>query len=85
MEDRKLNYVIVDEVDSMLIDGNSNKTILTSPKPGMLDVTKVLRLIWDEICKVEPQLSTDLKVMIIDKNDFYSVDLIEYIEKTLQI
>lgn len=48
----------------MLIDGNSNKTILSSSNPGMLDLTKVLRLIWDEICKIENNITTDLKVIM---------------------
>lgn len=43
----------------MLIDGTSNKTLLSSSIPGMLDLTKVLKLIWDEICKIEPNVSTD--------------------------
>ncbi|CAD8201155.1 unnamed protein product [Paramecium pentaurelia] len=85
MGDRKQGYVIVDEVDSMLIDGHSNKTLLSTPIPGMLDLTKVLRLIWDEICKQQPNISTDKKVMVIDQNNFYSVDLEEYIQKTLDI
>ncbi|CAD8170485.1 unnamed protein product [Paramecium octaurelia] len=85
MKDRKQEYIIVDEVDSMLIDGNSNKTILGSSNPGMLDLTKVLRLIWDELSKVEKQLSTDMKVMMIDGQDYYSVDLQEYLENTLSI
>jgi hypothetical protein len=46
----------------------------------MLDLSKVLQLIWDEICKVQPSLSTDFEVMIIDKDDYYSVSLEEYIE-----
>ncbi|CAK79203.1 unnamed protein product (macronuclear) [Paramecium tetraurelia] len=85
MLERKQEYIIVDEVDSMLIDGNSNKTILSSSNPGMLDLTKVLGLIWDEICKVEKQLSTDMKVMMIVGQDYYSVDLQEYLENTLNI
>ena len=44
----------------MLIDGHQNKTLLSSPIPGMLDLSKILTLIWDEICKVSPHLSTDL-------------------------
>ncbi|CAK92772.1 unnamed protein product, partial (macronuclear) [Paramecium tetraurelia] len=85
MGNRKQGYIIVDEVDSMLIDGNRNKTLLSSPIPGMLDLTKVLRLIWDEICKVEPNLSTDNKVMIVDgDNNYYSMDLVEYVEQTLE-
>ncbi|CAD8172278.1 unnamed protein product [Paramecium pentaurelia] len=85
MGNRKQEYIIVDEVDSMLIDGNSNKTLLSSPLPGMLDLTKVLRLIWDEICKAESNLSTEKKVMIIDEENYYSVDLKEYVESTLNL
>ncbi|CAK63413.1 unnamed protein product (macronuclear) [Paramecium tetraurelia] len=85
MGNRKQEYIIVDEVDSMLIDGNSHKTLLSAPIPGMLDLTKVLRLIWDEICKTESNLSTENKVMIVDKDNYYSVDLNEYIESTLNL
>lgn len=67
----------------MLIDGSSNKTLITTPLPGMLDLTKVLRLIWDEICKVEPNLSTDCKVMITDGDGYYTKDLVEYVQETL--
>ena len=69
----------------MLIDGNSNKTLLSTPIPGMLDLTKVLTLIWDEICKAEPNLSSEMKVMITDENNYYSVDLSEYIETTINL
>ncbi|CAD8155514.1 unnamed protein product [Paramecium pentaurelia] len=85
MLERKQGYIIVDEVDSMLIDGNSNKTILSSSNPGMLDLTKVLRLIWDEISKIENNISTDLKVIMAVGQDHYSIDLQEYIENTLNI
>ncbi|CAD8204793.1 unnamed protein product [Paramecium octaurelia] len=85
MGNRQQGYIIVDEVDSMLIDGNSNKTLLSTPIPGMLDLTKVLRLIWDEICKSLPNLSTDRKVMITTEKEYYTVDLEEYIEKTLDL
>ncbi|CAD8090481.1 unnamed protein product [Paramecium sonneborni] len=85
MGNRQQGYVIIDEVDSMLIDGNSNKTLLSSPIPGMLDLTKVLRLIWDEICKVEPNLLTNKKVWIRDKDNNLTVDLEEYILSTLDI
>ncbi|CAD8209215.1 unnamed protein product [Paramecium pentaurelia] len=73
MEDRQQGYIIIDEVDAMLIDGYSHKTLLSTPIPGMLDLTKILRLIWDEICKSEPNLSTDRKVMIIDGKDYYCI------------
>jgi len=63
----------------MLIDGNSHKTLLSTPIPGMLDLTKILRLIWDEICKSEPNLSTDRKVMIINGKEYYSIDLVDYV------
>ncbi|CAK57063.1 unnamed protein product (macronuclear) [Paramecium tetraurelia] len=85
MGSRQQGYIIVDEVDSMLIDGNSNKTLLSTPIPGMLDLTKVLRLIWDEICKSLPNLSTDKKVMIMNENEYYTTDLDEYVEKTLDL
>jgi hypothetical protein len=67
----------------MLIDGHRNKTLLSAPIPGMLDLCKALQLIWDEIRKIKPFISTDFKVMITDKDDYYSVDLEEYLEKTL--
>ncbi|CAD8190635.1 unnamed protein product [Paramecium octaurelia] len=85
MGSRKQEYIIVDEVDSMLIDGNSHKTMLSAPIPGMVDLTKVLRLIWDEICKTESNLSTENKVMIVDKDNYYSVDLKEYIESAINL
>ncbi|CAD8112044.1 unnamed protein product [Paramecium primaurelia] len=85
MGDRQQGYIIIDEVDAMLIDGNSHKTLLSTPIPGMLDLTKILRLIWDEICKSEPNLSTDRKVMIIDGKDYYCIDLVDYVQKALDI
>ncbi|CAD8090893.1 unnamed protein product [Paramecium sonneborni] len=59
-----MGYVILDKVDSMFIDGNNNKTILITPIPGMLDLNIILGLIWDQICKVEPNLLTNKKVWI---------------------
>ncbi|CAD8123724.1 unnamed protein product [Paramecium sonneborni] len=88
MGNRQQGYIIIDEVDSMLIDGNSNKTILSSPNPAMIDLTKVLRLIWDEICKVEPNLLKNKRKVWIEstrQDGNLTVDLEEYIENTLNI
>ncbi|CAD8105185.1 unnamed protein product [Paramecium sonneborni] len=87
MGDRQSGYIIVDEVDSMLIDGNSNKTLLSSSTPGMLDFKKVFQLIWDEICKQEQNLLTNLKILIPAQGSGLDkvVDLSEYVEKTLKI
>ncbi len=47
--DRGNSLVIVDEVDSMLIDGNSTSTQLTSPKPAMDSLALLLGFIWNYV------------------------------------
>ncbi|CAD8189289.1 unnamed protein product [Paramecium octaurelia] len=79
---KKKEQWVTENKDILLL--MNNKTLLCTPIPGMLDLTKVLRLIWDEISKVEPNISTENKVMIIDgDNNYYSMDLVEYVEQTL--
>ncbi len=36
--DRKFDVIIVDEVDSMLIDGANHSTMLSTPTPGMTEI-----------------------------------------------
>jgi hypothetical protein len=46
MGNRKQEVIIVDEVDSMLLDGRNSKTLLSTPTTGMLDLIKILKYIW---------------------------------------
>lgn len=44
---RKFDIVIIDEADSMLVDGINNVTRLSSPMPGMNTLLPILIKIWD--------------------------------------
>lgn len=44
---RPYDIVIVDEADSMLVDGINNMTRLSSPMPGMNTLLPILVIIWD--------------------------------------
>lgn len=49
----------------------------------MLDIIKILRLIWAEICKVQTNIRSGGKMFIINDNEMYEVQLEEYLSKTL--
>lgn len=53
---RKCDTAIVDEVDSMLIDGRNHLVMLSSPVPGMENLEPVLATIWNHISMIESQL-----------------------------
>ena len=48
---RGFDCVIIDEVDSMLIDSNKHKTLLSSKlaEASMQELIIVIRKIWDEL------------------------------------
>jgi preprotein translocase subunit SecA len=54
---RPFEIVIVDEVDSMLIDGKSSMVRLSSPMPGMNELEPVLAAIWLQIDLVVNQIN----------------------------
>lgn len=42
----------MDEVDSMLVDSHTHKTLISSETKGMEYVNKVLLYIWSELMKI---------------------------------
>lgn len=53
---RKFDIAIVDEVDSMLIDGRNHLVMLSSPVPGMENLEPLLATIWNQITMIESHL-----------------------------
>uniref|UniRef100_A0AC34FF64 Chloroplast protein-transporting ATPase n=1 Tax=Panagrolaimus sp. ES5 TaxID=591445 RepID=A0AC34FF64_9BILA len=47
--DREFELVIVDEVDSMMIDGRNDSVRLSSETPGMNDILQIYTAIWSQI------------------------------------
>uniref|UniRef100_A0A914P6I6 Chloroplast protein-transporting ATPase n=1 Tax=Panagrolaimus davidi TaxID=227884 RepID=A0A914P6I6_9BILA len=47
--DRKFELVIVDEVDSMMIDGRNDSVRLSTKTPGMNDLLQVYTAIWSQL------------------------------------
>ncbi|BFD45681.1 MAG: hypothetical protein DMENIID0002_03270 [Rickettsia endosymbiont of Sergentomyia squamirostris] len=56
---REFNSVILDEVDSMLIDNGGHIAKLSGPLPGMESLRYVYIKIWTELAKAEETLSND--------------------------
>lgn len=57
--ERRFDIVIVDEADSMLVDGINNMTRLSSPMPGMNTLLPILIEIWDLFEKAEKATSSE--------------------------
>ena len=53
---RRHDVVIVDEVDSMLIDERLRKTMLSTRIPGMMVLTPVLEFVWSTVNKLTRHL-----------------------------
>ncbi len=60
---RKINesWVILDEVDSLIIDQGSNIAKLSGPFPGMESLRYVYLNIWREMGKTENKLLNDFQ------------------------
>jgi preprotein translocase subunit SecA len=56
---RPFDVVIVDEVDSMFIDGRTAMVRLSSPTPGMNELEPILAAIWLQIDMVASRISED--------------------------
>lgn len=61
---RKFDIVIVDEVDSMLVDEHNKSTLLSTPKPGMDHLTSLLHIMWSELLKVQNNMDEEGSVEI---------------------
>lgn len=56
---REFGEAIVDEVDNLLVDGNSKIAMLASSMPGMKQLQVLMVAIWQELQKIESQLIED--------------------------
>lgn len=65
--ERKFGSVILDEVDSMLIDNGGNIAKLSGPLPGMESLRYVYIKIWAELTKAEEKLTNDLNNQLTNK------------------
>ena len=73
--DRKCDVVIVDEVDSMLIDGRNHIVMLSSPMPAMDHLEPVLAAIWIQIGEVAKLIKEiDGKSYFIEQDDMINED-----------
>lgn len=79
---RRFDIVIVDEADSMLVDGINNMTRLSSPMPGMNTLLPILIEIWDLFEKVEmasssEKMDKDGKVDLQKEIDKFTKNIVE--------
>lgn len=65
--ERKFGTVILDEVDSMLIDNGGHIAKLSGPLPGMESLRYVYINIWKELAKVESQIVNDFNETLTKK------------------
>jgi preprotein translocase subunit SecA len=67
---RKCDVAIVDEVDSMLIDGKNHIVMLSSPMPAMDHLEPLLAAIWIQIGEVSKSLKEiNGKMYFIDQEN----------------
>lgn len=66
---RPYDIVIVDEADSMLIDGINHTVRLGSPMPGMINLLPLLISIWCELHRVEEEMPNQKNIasIVIDE------------------
>ncbi|EWS74967.1 SecA DEAD-box-like domain protein (macronuclear) [Tetrahymena thermophila SB210] len=50
---RRFDQVIVDEVDSMLVDSRNHRTLLASEQSGFNKIMLIIQMIWIELGKIE--------------------------------
>ncbi|CAM4888627.1 unnamed protein product [Rotaria socialis] len=69
---RKCDIAIVDEVDSMLIDGKNHMVMLSSPMPAMDHLEPLLAAIWIQIEEVAKSIKDiDGKTYFIEQQDMF--------------
>ncbi|EFX78263.1 hypothetical protein DAPPUDRAFT_53585, partial [Daphnia pulex] len=87
--DRKFNFVIVDEVDCMLLDRGSNTLYLSHDIPGMEMLESLYVFIWERIQKSEnPSLNSKLifffrKVIERERHIRIPVHLLPFVDRHL--
>jgi preprotein translocase subunit SecA len=62
--DREFGQVILDEVDSMLVDNGGHIAKLASPYPGMESLRYIYIKIWEELHKAEKSLAEEVEAKI---------------------
>jgi preprotein translocase subunit SecA len=62
--DREFGQVILDEVDSMLVDNGGHIAKLASPYPGMESLRYIYIKIWEELQKAENSLAEEVEAKI---------------------
>ena len=82
---RKCDVAIVDEVDSMLIDGKNNIVMLSSSMPGMDHLEPLLAAIWIQIGEVAKSIKEiNGKLYVIDPQNYldehgkFRSDIVDY-------
>jgi preprotein translocase subunit SecA/tetratricopeptide (TPR) repeat protein len=62
--EREFGQVILDEVDSMLVDNGGHIAKLASPYPGMESLRYIYIKIWEEVLKAEKSLAEEVEAKI---------------------
>lgn len=74
--DRPYQTVIVDEVDSMMIDGYGNTTRLSLPKPSMEYLNLLFVSIWQQLIRIDQRLHSS---NVSDRENLIKALLKEYL------
>ena len=72
---RKCNIAIVDEVDSMLIDGKNHIVMLSNPMPAMDYLEPVLATIWNQLLIASQHIVEDENGNIVYREQQYGIDV----------
>jgi preprotein translocase subunit SecA len=89
--DREFGQVILDEVDSMLVDNGGHIAKLASPYPGMESLRYIYIKIWEELHKAENSLAEEVeaKIKLILKShpneDEATKEYEKYLEEIIEV
>jgi preprotein translocase subunit SecA len=72
---RKCTIAIVDEVDSMLIDGKNHIVMLSNPMPAMDYLEPVLATIWNQLLIASQHIVEDENGNIVYREQQYGIDV----------
>jgi preprotein translocase subunit SecA len=81
---RPFQTVIVDEVDSMFVDGCSNTGALNSPSPAMERLEVLLVAAWQELSRIDQRLAQQPDLSPAEQNTYRVNTLKKFFEKLIE-
>ncbi|KAL4506031.1 hypothetical protein ABPG72_013792 [Tetrahymena utriculariae] len=83
---RKFDKIIVDEVDSMLVDSRNHRTLLASEQSGFNKIMTIIQMIWIELCNIESLVDPKtLKKRIVNQYQAAEEDASVHLIRTIVV